>query len=89
MWRILPSSFSSASTPIDSAMGTRGSGAELVQVDPVEPQPGQAALASLAQVLGPVIRIAPYPSRFTVRSPPTSIMPVAATVTVAFMDVPL
>lgn len=63
--------------------------AELVQVDPVEPQPGQAALASLAQVLGPVIRIAPYPSRFTVRSPPTSIMPVAATVTVAFMDVPL
>jgi len=64
--------------------------AELVQV---EPQPGQAALASLAQVLGPPVRYqaprGPYSSRFTVRSSPTSIMPAAAAVTVAFMDVPL
>jgi hypothetical protein len=67
--------------------------AELVQVDPVEPQPGQAALASLAQVLGPPVRCpapgGPYSSRFTVRSPSTSIMPAAAAVTVAFIDVPL
>src|SRR6202021_725690 len=37
------------------------------------------------QIPGPVIRIAPKPSRFTVRSPPTSILPAAAAVGLPFM----
>src|SRR5690242_15689160 len=40
------------------------------------------------QTPGPVIRIAPNPSRFTVRSPPTSIFPAAAAVSLAFMSAP-
>src|ERR1700704_2820298 len=40
------------------------------------------------QIPGPVIRIAPYPSRFTVRSPPTSILPAAAAVGIPFMAAP-
>src|SRR5271155_1389014 len=37
----------------------------------------------------PVIRMAPYPSRLTVRSPPTSIVPAAAAVGVAILFAPL
>ena len=40
------------------------------------------------QIPGPVIRIAPKPSRFTVRSPPTSILPAAAAVGLPFMTAP-
>src|SRR6201985_3001703 len=40
------------------------------------------------QMPGPVIRIAPNPSRFTVRSPPTSILPAAAAVGLALMTAP-
>src|SRR5579871_802353 len=40
------------------------------------------------QTPGPVIRIAPKPSRFTVRSPPTSILPAAAAVGLPFMAAP-
>src|ERR1700734_905797 len=40
------------------------------------------------QTPGPVIRIAPKPSRFTVRSPPTPILPAAAAVGIPFIDAP-
>jgi hypothetical protein len=54
---------------------------------PPQRGPGPVPVRRLAQTPGPVIRIAPYPSRAAVRSPPTSIMPAAAAVTVAFMDI--
>src|SRR5258708_39590500 len=40
------------------------------------------------QIPGPVIRIAPNPTRFTVRSPPTSILPAASAVGLPLIDAP-
>ena len=38
---------------------------------------GPVPIGRITQTPGPVVRIAPYPSRLTVRSPPTSILPAA------------
>ena len=43
--------------------------------------------AGSPQMPGPVIRIAPKPSRLTVRSPPTSMVPAFAAVTGLFMEI--
>jgi len=56
MCRIFPCSFRVTRAPTESSSGTAGVGpVELVERDLLEPQPAQAALAGLDQVLGPAV----------------------------------